>query len=101
MTDSIDRLARTIAEMYKQNRPRPSTAPRIGTVVSVSPLKVRWGNSVLLAEDRLFVPRMYREGLKITIGGSTYTVMPPISVGDDVIIAPDEDLKSWYILGVL
>jgi hypothetical protein len=101
MTDSIDRLARTIAEMYRQNRPRPSTAPRIGKVVSTSPLKVQWGDRVLLEEDRLVVPRMLRDGLEVTVEGSTYTILSPITAGDEVLIAPDEDLKTWYILGIL
>ena len=101
MSDSIDRLGRALAEMYKANRPRPSTAPRIGTVVSVDPIKVQWGDRVVLGEDKLVIPRLYHEGLKITIGGSTYTVMPPIAVGDNVMIAPNEDLKTWYLLGIV
>lgn len=107
MADSMDLLAKKIADLYKQNRNPPSTAPRVGTVLEASPLKIQWGDNVLLTEDKLFVPRTFRDGYIIpyrwqdTNGNMVddETIFKvSLDPGDKVIIIPDEYLKMWYIV---
>ncbi|WP_232058228.1 DUF2577 family protein [Cohnella abietis] len=82
--DNIDKLAQKLAEMFKANQNRPSTAPRVGDVVETTPLKIQWGDQILLTEDKLLLPR----GLVLEIG-------------DQVVIQPDEFFKDFYVLHVL
>jgi len=105
--DSIDRLAEKIAEMYKINRNPPSTTPRIGVVATVSPLKIKWGDHVILTEDKLYIPKIYREGVMIpnrwqdTNGNMVEDEIlwkVELEAGDRVIIAPDEHYKMWYLI---
>ncbi|HZG79957.1 MAG TPA: DUF2577 family protein [Brevibacillus sp.] len=53
--DALDQIAQKIAWLYKAVRSIPNTAPRVGTVVSIAPLKVQWGDSILLESHKLIV----------------------------------------------
>lgn len=53
--DALDQIARKIAWLYKAVRSIPNTAPRVGTVVSVEPLEIQWGESVVLKSHKLIV----------------------------------------------
>lgn len=108
--DSVDRLARKLADMHKDNSNPPSTAPRIGTVVEVNPLKVQWGDHVILTEDKLLIPKLYSEGHMIpnryqdTNGNMVEdTILWKIEFakGDKVVVIPDEYLKMWYLIEIL
>ncbi len=107
MDVSIDKLAKRIAELMKENRNPPSTAPRIAEIVAVNPIKVQWGASVVLTEDRLRLPTLYSEGYLIpnryqNTNGSmvdeTLLWKPELQIGDKVLIVPDEFLKIWYVI---
>lgn len=82
--DSIDQLARKIAELYKMNRNPPSTAARVGNVIKANPLEIRWGDSIILKKDKLHVPR-----------GMTF------QIGDKVTIIPDENLRMFFVINIL
>lgn len=84
MDSSIDQLARRIAELFKQNRNPPSASPRVGKVIKVNPLEVQWGESIILKKAKLHTPK-----------GMTF------HVGDKVTIAPDENLKMFFVLNIL
>ncbi|MED4599865.1 DUF2577 family protein [Paenibacillus validus] len=108
--DSIDKLAKKIADLHNVNRNPPSTAPRIGTVADINPLKIQWGDHIILAEGKLFIPKIYREGYMIpnryqATDGSmveeTILWKIDLAVGDKVIIIPDENLKMWYIVDAI
>ncbi|QQE75223.1 DUF2577 domain-containing protein [Brevibacillus composti] len=65
--DSIDRLAQKIAEMHKQNRNPKSTAPVVGKVLSISPLRIQYGDNVLLEQEKLIVAERLMAGTNIEI----------------------------------
>ncbi|MFD3271526.1 DUF2577 family protein [Paenibacillus dendritiformis] len=108
--DSVDRLAMKFADMYKKNLNPPSSAPREATVVETSPLKIKWGDSVVLTDDKLVVPKLYGAGYKIpyrwqdTEGNmveAEAVFKVELKAGDKVIIAPDQDLKLFYLISDL
>lgn len=80
--DKIDQLAELIAKLYKENRNPPSTAPRLGTVISAAPLRIKYGSSIILESRHLIK--------------ADHVVVTP---GDEVIIMPDSDLKRWFVMG--
>nr|WP_285862125.1 DUF2577 domain-containing protein [Brevibacillus sp. MER 51] len=53
--------------MYKENRNPPSTAPRVGTVVSVTPLKIQYGDSIILERRHLVIGESLMPGYKRTV----------------------------------
>ncbi|MED1850356.1 DUF2577 domain-containing protein [Brevibacillus borstelensis] len=65
--DSIDRLAQRIADMYKQNRNLPSTAPRVGTVISLDPIKIQYGNNIILDSRHLVIAEELMAGYSRTV----------------------------------
>lgn len=108
--DSIDRLAKKIADMNRDTKNKPSTSPRIGEVVSVQPLKISVGDQIVLQEDKLYLPKLYRDGYMIPnkyIDTNGQVNEDPIlwkldfSIGDNVIISPDENLKMWFVSEIL
>ncbi|MFD2614502.1 DUF2577 domain-containing protein [Paenibacillus gansuensis] len=110
MSNSLDLLARRLVEMHKANANPPSTAPRIGVVITSTPLKIRWGDQIHITEDKLYVPKLYREGIKIpnrykNIDGSMVDEMIlwkiALKPGDQVLIMPDENLRQWYVIDAL
>ncbi|WP_274363708.1 DUF2577 family protein [Paenibacillus thermotolerans] len=107
---SIDRLAKRIAELIKANRNPPSTALRIGVVVSSNPIKIKWGESVILTEDKLILPKLYTDGVMIpnryrdTNGQMVDEELLwklNLENGQKVVIAPDEHLKNWFLIDVI
>ncbi|WP_041749438.1 DUF2577 domain-containing protein [Brevibacillus brevis] len=64
---SIDRLAEMFVKMHNENRNPPSTAPRVGTVVSVTPLKIQYGDSIILERRHLIIGESLMPGYKRTI----------------------------------
>ncbi|WP_144932228.1 DUF2577 family protein [Paenibacillus sp. 32O-W] len=105
--DVLDQLAKTIADIYKKNRNPPSTAPRIGIVVESEPLKIKWGDNVIITQDKLIVPQLYTAGYEIpnrwqdphgNIVDDTLIWRVELKPSDQVMIAPDEALKTWYLL---
>jgi hypothetical protein len=107
--DGIERLARKFAELHKQNRNPPSTAPRTGKVVGVNPLKIQWGEHIVLTEDQIIVPTIFKQGVEIpnrymnTEGAMVEEKLvfkPELKKGDKVIIIPDESLQLWYLFDV-
>jgi len=107
MTDSLERLARKFAEMHKQNQNMPATSLRIATVVASDPLKLQWGDNIVITGDSLIVPKLYTSGVKIpnrymSAGGGMVdeelTWKVNLQSGDKVIVAPDEYLKLWYVV---
>jgi len=138
--DSIDRLAQRIAQMYKDNRPPKSTSPVVGKVLSISPLRIQYGNNIILEQEKLIVAERLMTGTSIVIteanmigndashpatvtfhndiGGDkterikrlsipeatgdnnkiTAKLTTPLKEGDRVIMVPDQDWKSWFVL---
>jgi len=110
MTDAVDRLARTIAKLHRENRNLPSTSLRVGEVVGINPLRVQWGDSIIISEEKLVIPKLFTTGYPIpnrwqdTSGNmidDTLVWKITLSPGDYVVIAPDEYLKVWYIIDLL
>ncbi|PSJ69510.1 hypothetical protein C7J99_09825 [Brevibacillus brevis] len=56
-----------IVDLYNENRNPPSTAPRVGTVVSVTPLKIQYGESIVLERRHLIIGESLMPGYKRTI----------------------------------
>jgi len=82
--DNIDRLARKIADMFKENMNPPSTAPRVGKVINAEPLEIQWGDSIILKKDKLHVPKGFS-----------------CQDGDELTIVPDENLKMFFVMNIL
>lgn len=108
--DSIDRLAKKLADLHKDNRNPPSLAPRKGHVVQSSPLKIQWGDKVLLTEEKLILPKLYREGMMIpnryknNVGDmveETLLWKPELAIGQEVLLMPDDQLRSWYVIDII
>lgn len=108
--DSIERLARKIADMYKENRNPSSNAPRICTVVNVDPLRIQWGQNIVIDGEKIFLPRIYHTGIPIPNRYQTYsggmveeqlTLKIDLQLGDRVMVAPDETLQNWYLIDLV
>ncbi|MED1642167.1 DUF2577 domain-containing protein [Brevibacillus agri] len=60
--DSLDRLAQLIVAMHKENRNPVSTAPRVGKVISASPLRIQYGESIILEQRHLIISESLMAG---------------------------------------
>jgi hypothetical protein len=107
---NLDRLAKKLVEMHTQNMNPLSTAPQIGTVVKVDPLEISWGDGILIKADKLFLPKLYLTGhlipnrYKDTNGSmvdETLTWKVELSIGDRVVVIPDQNYKMFYLVDVL
>ena len=105
-----DRLAELIIDIYKQSIKSPSTHIRLAEVISISPVKLTWGD-IILEHDKLVIPQIYKEGYDIpnsyrymNTSGSLIEETRDIKlkielkIGDKVTIAPDEHWKQWFII---
>jgi hypothetical protein len=109
-----DDVADYIVDLMQENVNPPSTAPKIGEVVETNPLKIKWGDSIIINEDKLFLPKVYKSGHDFEIPNRyqdtngnmineeiDWNMKITLSVGDKVIIVPDEHYKMFYLVDVL
>lgn len=108
--DSTDKLARMIVDLHRSNQNPNSTAPRICTIVGISPLKLQWGQNIVITEDKIYLPRIYSSGIPVpnryqVYGGGmveeTLMLKIELQLGDRVIVAPDETLQNWYLIDLM
>jgi hypothetical protein len=65
-----------------------------GNVISANPLQVQYGESIILDKSHLVVNRLHAEGF--TVG--SLTISDPLQIGDEVILIPDSEHKTWYLV---
>jgi len=100
--NSIEKMAQLFKE---RNNPSVITITT-GTVISASPLRVQWGDLVILEAESLVVASLVKTGFTVEYtdenetGTTTkeVTIVDPLEAGDEVILVPDVDLKRWYII---
>lgn len=100
---SIEKLA----NLFKE-RSNPFHVPVAqGDVISTNPLQVQFGDSIILDKSHLVVNRLLAEGFTVDYTDTsdngtttkTITIQDPLQVGDKVILVPDSDHKTWYLIG--
>lgn len=112
--NSIDKLGDMLADMHKKNINPPSASPMIAEVVEANPLKIKWGENIILDKQKLHIPKKFDTGIPYTTINryqDTLGVFHDIeidqvflinlSVGDSVIIIPDTDYKMFYLIDLL
>lgn len=78
----------------------------VGEVISTAPLKVKWGDNIILEGKNLIVSKTLKTGFSvsytddngITVKTKTIIVINPLINGDKVIMFPDTDFKTWYVI---
>lgn len=92
-----------LAKMFK-DRTNPFHVPIAqGKVISASPLKVQFGESIILDSTHLIIDRLLAEGFPVQYDDNgttkTLTIQDPLQVGDAVILIPDSEFQTWYLIG--
>ncbi len=82
MSNSIEKLANLFNERNNSTHVNVTT----GIVLSTTPLRIKWGDNVLLEEKSLVVASIIKTGLVV------------VNISDKVIMMPDNDFKKWYII---
>ncbi len=78
----------------------------VGEVLSAAPLKIKWGDSIIIEEKNLIVANLLKNGFVVQYTDDTgsgivsrnLTIKNPLGVGDKVIILPDLDFRTWYVI---
>jgi hypothetical protein len=102
MSTSIEKLAQLFKE---RNNPYIINATT-GKVISASPLKIQWGQNIIIEEENLLVANILKTGFTVTYTDTTIeastdrslTIKNPLEVGDEVILLPDTDFKKFYVI---
>ncbi len=98
---NLDKLAKMFTERENPNHP----GIVVGEVLSASPLRIKYGNDVILEQRHLSVSYSLLNGISgeyeddngITIETKTVTVKHQLQPGDKVMMFPDKELKRWYV----
>ena len=93
-----------LAQLFRDRTNPLRIAITIGEVVQLNPLKVQWGDKVLLdTAHHLVVNRIHADGFTVQYDDNgtakTITIVDPLAVGDQVMLVPDDDLKQWFLIG--
>jgi hypothetical protein len=78
----------------------------IADVVSTSPLRIKYGDSIILQSDKLILNNILKDGFTVEYtdtsdsGTATkqITIKDSLQIGDKVMIVPDNDFKLWYVI---
>lgn len=99
---NLDKLAKLFAD-----RTNPYTINiTVGEVLSASPLRIQYGDSIILEERHLIVADSlvngftgeYEDDNGSAVETKTITVKNPLEQGDQVILIPDTEFKTWFLL---
>lgn len=92
---SIDKLAKLFNERDNKYHINITT----GIIVSADPLKVKWGESIIIEEQDLIVAKLLKDGFVVNYTDDNGTsIITPLQAGDKVIMLPDNDFKNWYLI---
>lgn len=94
------------AELFNQRNNDNHINITTGIVLSTEPLKVRWGENVIIESKDLIIANLLKNGFTVeyqdnnglTIELKTMTIVNPLQNGDEVIMIPDKQYKTWYVL---
>lgn len=114
MSSGVDKLTQLIANMHRQNINPPDTSPQIAEVIEVSPIKIKWGDNIILNKEKLHVPKKFDAGIPYKtinryqdVNGVFHDIEIDqllkinLSVGDKVFVIPDIDYKMFYLVDLL
>ncbi|NBI30913.1 DUF2577 family protein [Chengkuizengella marina] len=77
---NIDKLA----QMFKDRENRDHIGMTTGEVIAVSPLRISYGQSVILESRHLVISKTFYNS--------------HAEKGDKVMMMPDNELKKWYVI---
>lgn len=100
--NSIERFA----QLFKERDNPYIINVTVGEVLSLSPLKIQWGENIIIEEKDLVVAKLLKGGFTVQYtddtGSGTVTrnqqVVNPLQVGDEVIMLPDVEFKMFYVI---
>ena len=95
-----------LAQLFNSRNNPETIGITTGKVESTSPLKISWGDSVVLDNDKLIVANLLLNGFSVdylddngtTIITRTVTIKNPLQQGDTVIMVPDSEYKLFYVI---
>jgi len=95
-----------MAKLFSDRNNPEAIGITTGEVISTTPLKVSWGDSVVLENDKLVVANLLLNGFSVNYTDDTIystttktiTIKNPLQQGDMVIMIPDSNYKLWYVL---
>ena len=95
-----------MAQLFNSRNNPEAIGITTGKVVSTNPLKISWGDSVVLDNDKLIVANLLKNGFSVDYlddnGTSTttrtLTIRNSLQQGDTVIMIPDSNYKLWYVI---
>jgi hypothetical protein len=99
-----------LAKLFKDRDNIPQVGIQIGEVVSVSPLQISVGSSLLLDKENLIIAASLLSGYTrntefhqtspviSTLSGSLNWSSNLFAMGDEVILIPSVDLQTWYVM---
>lgn len=95
-----------MAKLFADRTPKFHVPVAQGNVISIDPLQVQFGDSIILTKDHLVINKLLAEGFTVQYaddnGSGTVmrdlTIKDPLQVGDAVILFPDKDHKVWYLI---
>lgn len=113
--DRINQLGDLLVKNIKSRDNEVPTALQVGEVVSVNPIKIKWGEHIILSESNLYISKMFTDGIPyktndqyMDTNGNMHTVQTDqlfkidLSIGDKVSIAPESSAyKKWFMIGLL
>lgn len=95
-----------LASLFKERNNPSIIGITIGEVISVNPIRIKYGTSIILDTSHLiFADSLingyageYTDNNGTTIETKTVTVRSELQAGNKVIMIPSNDFKKWYVL---
>ncbi len=92
--------------MFKERTNKFNVNITSGEVVSVSPLKIKWGEDIIIESKKIILANLISSGFVVEYTDSTgtgsttktITIKNPLKVNDKVIMVPDDDFNMWYVI---
>lgn len=95
-----------LAKLLSGNNNNFNVNIAVGEVISTSPIKIKYGENIVLETRHLVVSDSFINGYTgqytddngTNIVTKTISVKKEINTGDKVILIPDQNLKKWYLI---
>ncbi len=100
-----------LVKMFKDRENQTQIGITQGEVIGVSPLRIQYGDRVILEQRHLVVADSLVSGytgeytdndtisdVGLVVTTKTVTTTNPLQVGNKVIMIPDNSMKKWYVI---
>lgn len=102
----MGKYTKELAEMLGAKQGGPAIQIAVGEIISVDPIRVHYGDKVILSSRQLYFSDSLLNGYEAEYEDTTTNgpvkrkviIKNELKIGDELMMIPTSDLGAWYVI---